>query len=270
MTTLAAGLVSVSHRVAMCQLATSDSNKIMVDTWEATRPHHTRTRTVLEHVQAEMRGYLQSLSTSAEGSEAASSSGDTSSNPAASGSSQPSAADNAAAEETVSHVAARESDNIYMAIYTYLRQQRSATDGGSEPPSTSSDADAGKVAPSETQGSDGVETLHKKLRVMLVCGSDLLTTFTVPGVWENPGALLRDYGVVCIAREGSDLTSLMETSGNVLNEYKDQIVVVTDPVPNAVSSTKIRAEIAKKRSVKYLLPDPVIDYISDHKLYAAS
>ena len=37
------GLAPVKDRVAMCQLAAQDSDKIMVDAWEASQPGYTRT-----------------------------------------------------------------------------------------------------------------------------------------------------------------------------------------------------------------------------------
>ncbi|GAB4840552.1 hypothetical protein Ancab_021321 [Ancistrocladus abbreviatus] len=45
------------------------------------------------------------------------------------------------------------------------------------------------------------------LKVMLVCGSDLLQSFGIPGVWvrEQVWTICRDYGVVCIRREGHDV-----------------------------------------------------------------
>jgi nicotinic acid mononucleotide adenylyltransferase len=47
-------------------------------------------------------------------------------------------------------------------------------------------------------------------RVMLLCGADVLLSFTVPGVWQNPDVLLQEHGVVCVVREGVDLEQLMQ------------------------------------------------------------
>ena len=37
--------------------------------------------------------------------------------------------------------------------------------------------------------------------------------------------------------------------------------------PLAISSTEIRELLASGRSVRYLLPEPVLDYIATHSLY---
>ena len=46
---------------------------------------------------------------------------------------------------------------------------------------------------------------------MLVCGADMLESFGKPGVWvpEMLRELLVDFGVVCVAREGTDLESVL-------------------------------------------------------------
>ena len=61
-------------------------------------------------------------------------------------------------------------------------------------------------------------------RILLVCGGDLLETFSVPGLWQDTDVssleptkslrnlcnqfqiltIVRDYGLVVISREGSD------------------------------------------------------------------
>ncbi|KAF9589329.1 hypothetical protein IFM89_022656 [Coptis chinensis] len=68
---------------------------------------------------------------------------------------------------------------------------------------------------------------RESLRVMLVCGSDLLESFSIPGVWirEQVRAICRDYGVVCIRREGKDIERVI-SADDILNEYKNNIKVV--------------------------------------------
>ncbi|KAF9589958.1 hypothetical protein IFM89_029574 [Coptis chinensis] len=62
---------------------------------------------------------------------------------------------------------------------------------------------------------------RESLRVMLVCGSDLLESFSIPGIWirEQVRAICRDYGVVCIRREGKDIERVI-SADDILNEYK--------------------------------------------------
>ncbi|XP_054818597.1 nicotinamide/nicotinic acid mononucleotide adenylyltransferase-like isoform X5 [Prosopis cineraria] len=78
---------------------------------------------------------------------------------------------------------------------------------------------------------------RESLKVMLICGSDLLHSFGIPGVWIPEQA---------------------------------NVKVVDEIVPNQISSTRLRECIARRLSVKYLTLDEVIDYIREHQLYLNS
>ncbi|KAM7499001.1 hypothetical protein LguiA_023415 [Lonicera macranthoides] len=111
----------------------------------------------------------------------------------------------------------------------------------------------------------------ESLKVMLICGSDLLESFGIPGAWirDQVRSICRDYGMVCIRREGQDVEKII-ASDNILNEYKSNIKVVDELVPNQISSTRMRDCISRGLSVKYLTTDEVIDYIKQHHLYLSS
>ncbi|CAL5392511.1 hypothetical protein HYC85_011571 [Camellia sinensis] len=111
----------------------------------------------------------------------------------------------------------------------------------------------------------------ESLKVMLVCGSDLLESFSIPGAWipEQVRTLCRDFGVVCIHREGQDIEKVI-SNDDILNEYKTNIKVVDELVPNQISSTRVRDCISRGLSVKYLTADEVISYIKQHRLYLDS
>ncbi|GFP78679.1 nicotinamide mononucleotide adenylyltransferase [Phtheirospermum japonicum] len=106
------------------------------------------------------------------------------------------------------------------------------------------------------------------LKVMLVCGSDLLESFTIPGVWvrEQVKTICRDFGLVCIRRGGQNVENII-AKDDVLNEFKNQIIIVDEVVPNGISSTGLRDCISRGLSVKYLTEDEVVDYIKQNKLY---
>ncbi|KAG9134677.1 hypothetical protein Leryth_000990 [Lithospermum erythrorhizon] len=110
----------------------------------------------------------------------------------------------------------------------------------------------------------------ESLKVMLVCGSDLLESFSTPGVWihEQVRAICRDFGLVCIRRDGQDVNEIV-SKDNILSEYKCNIKIVDEVVPNGISSTGLRNCISKGLSIKYLTADEVIDYIEQKHLYEA-
>nr|XP_043626056.1 nicotinamide/nicotinic acid mononucleotide adenylyltransferase-like [Erigeron canadensis] len=107
------------------------------------------------------------------------------------------------------------------------------------------------------------------LNVVLVCGSDLLESFAIAFQWccTNFQTICRDYGVVCICREGQDIEKIISCD-EILTEDKDNIEVVDEIIPNRISSTLVRDCISRNLSVKYLTSDEVIDYIKRNQLYA--
>jgi len=103
----------------------------------------------------------------------------------------------------------------------------------------------------------------------LLCGADLLESFAVPDLWNKDDltTIVRDYGIVVISREGSNPEKFIYNS-DLLTTYQHNIHIVTEWIANEVSSTKIRTAVRRGASVKYLVPDRVIEYIQQNKLYA--
>ncbi|KAL4183799.1 hypothetical protein AMTRI_Chr11g100100 [Amborella trichopoda] len=110
--------------------------------------------------------------------------------------------------------------------------------------------------------------LVETLKVMLLCGSDLLESFGIPGAWirDQVRTICRDYGVVSIRREGQDIDKIID-GDDILFENKNNVIVVDELIPNKISSTRVREIIKRRFSLKYLTADGVIDYIDQHQLY---
>ncbi|XP_062220712.1 nicotinamide/nicotinic acid mononucleotide adenylyltransferase-like isoform X2 [Phragmites australis] len=106
------------------------------------------------------------------------------------------------------------------------------------------------------------------LMVMLLCGSDLLESFSTPGVWipDQVRAICKDFGVICIRREGKDVGKLIANS-EILQECRENIISVDEIVPNQISTSRVRDCIRRSLSIKYLTCDEVIEYIREHKLF---
>ncbi|KAJ7515607.1 hypothetical protein O6H91_22G020200 [Diphasiastrum complanatum] len=108
----------------------------------------------------------------------------------------------------------------------------------------------------------------EKVKVMLLCGADLLESFITPGVWipEQVQAIFEIYGVICICRGGQDTRNVI-FENDLLYNNKKNIKVVDEQIANDISSTKVRRNLERGLSVKYLIPDEVIKYIKEHYLY---
>ncbi|GLV32593.1 Nicotinamide mononucleotide adenylyltransferase [Carabus blaptoides fortunei] len=108
------------------------------------------------------------------------------------------------------------------------------------------------------------------VQVKLLCGADLLESFGTPGLWsdEDIDMIVGQHGLVVITREGANPLKFIYES-DILTRYMGNIHIVTEWITNEVSSTKIRRALRRSDSVKYLIPDNVIDYILKHKLYGS-
>uniref|UniRef100_A0A3Q3N6E7 Nicotinamide-nucleotide adenylyltransferase n=1 Tax=Mastacembelus armatus TaxID=205130 RepID=A0A3Q3N6E7_9TELE len=112
----------------------------------------------------------------------------------------------------------------------------------------------------------------EQLRILLLCGSDLLESFCIPGLWKDSDmeVIVGDFGIVVVPRDGADTERIMNHS-SILRKYKDNIIVVKDDMNHPmsiVSSTKSRLALQHGDShVVDYLSQPVIDYILQSQLY---
>jgi nicotinate (nicotinamide) nucleotide adenylyltransferase len=107
----------------------------------------------------------------------------------------------------------------------------------------------------------------KEVKVMLLCGADILDSMVTPGVWmESDLHTLLSRGIVCIKRSGSDPEKLIN-SNDLLYKYRNNIHLIREWVENNVSSTSVRRAVKRGMSIKYFVADGVLDYIKENKLY---
>lgn len=105
-------------------------------------------------------------------------------------------------------------------------------------------------------------------QVKLLCGADMLESLGIPNLWkpEHVDEIVSSFGLVCITRMGSDARKFIYES-DVLWKHRDNIHLVEEWITNDISSTKVRRALRRGMSVRYLVPDPVLDYIKKHGLY---
>uniref|UniRef100_S4RSL4 Nicotinamide-nucleotide adenylyltransferase n=1 Tax=Petromyzon marinus TaxID=7757 RepID=S4RSL4_PETMA len=105
-------------------------------------------------------------------------------------------------------------------------------------------------------------------RVMLLCGADLLKSFQVPGLWDlaDVAEIVGRFGIVCVSRCGYDCPKIIYES-ELLWKHRNSIHLVQEWVTTELSSTHVRRALRRGASVRYLVPDTVVEYISRHGLY---
>lgn len=77
------------------------------------------------------------------------------------------------------------------------------------------------------------------------------------------------HGLVVVSRSGSNPEQFIFGSDQ-LTRLKRHITIVTNWVPNEVSSSLSRRLLGRGASVKYLMDDAVIEYIRQHGLYGSA
>jgi nicotinamide mononucleotide adenylyltransferase len=111
----------------------------------------------------------------------------------------------------------------------------------------------------------------KGVRVLMVCGADLVASLRQPDVWADHEieALVGCEGVGILALERGDVSveQIVDASDR-LRPHRARIHGVPQRVVNDVSSSIVRQLIKESRSIKYLTHDGVVDYIGEHKLYS--
>lgn len=112
----------------------------------------------------------------------------------------------------------------------------------------------------------------KDLRTVLLCGSDLATTFQVPNLWADEDLTFfcsPKCGILMMSRVVNGKAQKVPLHPILEAHRESGFWEMKGVVVSSISSSFIRRSVASNLSVKYLLPDAVIDYIKQHKLYSS-
>eukprot|EP01091_Cochliopodium_minus_P010469 TRINITY_DN2775_c0_g1_i2.p1 TRINITY_DN2775_c0_g1~~TRINITY_DN2775_c0_g1_i2.p1 ORF type:complete len:272 (+),score=64.41 TRINITY_DN2775_c0_g1_i2:26-841(+) len=109
----------------------------------------------------------------------------------------------------------------------------------------------------------------EEIRVILACGSDLFSSLKKTDVWSDNDihGLFKFGGIVVLERESSVDVMKIVDEHDLLYSYRKQIHYVRQNIINDTSSSTVRKLICRGYSVKYLIPDGVVEYIKDNDLY---
>uniref|UniRef100_A0A915C117 Nicotinamide/nicotinic acid mononucleotide adenylyltransferase 3 n=1 Tax=Parascaris univalens TaxID=6257 RepID=A0A915C117_PARUN len=115
------------------------------------------------------------------------------------------------------------------------------------------------------------------IRLMFLCGGDVVESFAKTDaagnrIWnpEHVEEIVRDFGLVVIARTNSDPMKTVYLI-DVLRKHQKNIHVIEDETcPNDISSTRLRTAVRRRESIRYCTDDEVISYIEKNNLYSFS
>lgn len=111
-----------------------------------------------------------------------------------------------------------------------------------------------------------LEEIKKKYQDKDICfliGSDNLKELHT---WYRAEELISKYKVLVMERNQDKVEEIIKHN-ELLNCYKENIEKLNEEIRSNFSSTYVRAQIKKGKSVRYLLPDEIYEYIQENNLY---
>lgn len=85
--------------------------------------------------------------------------------------------------------------------------------------------------------------------------------------WKNPEIIMKNCILTAAVREGN-LNDIEKKARSLKEQFQAEVILL--PERNIdISSTEIRQRLKDGRSVKYMLPDQVLEYIREKNLYQA-
>ncbi|MDR0852150.1 MAG: nicotinate-nucleotide adenylyltransferase [Clostridiales Family XIII bacterium] len=99
--------------------------------------------------------------------------------------------------------------------------------------------------------------------IWFILGADMFVNLHK---WYLSNELLTEFSFVAGMRPGSDQAAFAYYAAKLNVTYETEIAVIENRQFD-VSSTEIRQRVRERRSVRYLIPDPVREYIDAHGLY---
>ncbi|MDD4169942.1 MAG: nicotinate-nucleotide adenylyltransferase [Desulfotomaculaceae bacterium] len=105
--------------------------------------------------------------------------------------------------------------------------------------------------------------MHPSAQIYFITGADAVLDILT---WKSVEVLLNICYIIAVTRPNYQLDKLWDKLGDILHCPQKRILSMEVPAL-AISSTDIRRRVHEGRTIKYLLPESVEDYIAKHKLY---
>ena len=115
---------------------------------------------------------------------------------------------------------------------------------------------------------DTINELHKNyngknIRILFITGADSILKLHT---WKKYEDLIKKCFFIAVTREGYNIKMLYKRIEELHKIYGKRIFNIEIPSVG-ISSTELRKRISNNKSVKYLLPSSVEQYIKKNKLY---
>lgn len=113
------------------------------------------------------------------------------------------------------------------------------------------------------------ESYGEKVQLYFIVGADVL--LEIP-TWKNIGEIVRKCRFIVVPRPGYDLTKILNyhflgsETYSLASELLENVLIGETAMLD-ISATSIRQRVAEWKSIKYLVPEPVEQFIHHRKLY---
>lgn len=110
---------------------------------------------------------------------------------------------------------------------------------------------------------EALKAAEPETAVTFIVGADSLDYMER---WKNPERIFRCCSVAAVPRPGFSGIQLTEKKQELERQFHGRIEIVPAPLIG-ISSTELRQRLAAGKSVRYLIPESVAEYIARHGLY---
>lgn len=110
---------------------------------------------------------------------------------------------------------------------------------------------------------NALKTQNTKDELYFIGGTDTLMNIEN---WKCPDIIFKNASLVIAPRNFTE-SNIINDKAEYLQKKYDAKVIILDTPNIEISSSMIRHKIANGKSVRYYIPDDVIGYINDNKLY---
>ncbi len=104
---------------------------------------------------------------------------------------------------------------------------------------------------------------EKETDFFFIAGSDVV--WDLPK-WKDPKGLFEICDFIVATRPGFDTVQLVKEADRLKREYNARITITKTPLID-ISSSDIRERVQERRTIKYLVPECIEEYIKNNGLY---
>jgi len=111
-----------------------------------------------------------------------------------------------------------------------------------------------------------VEQIQNQLKnkeIWILMGSDNLKEIHT---WDKAEELVGQHKFLIMIRDEDKMEEIINNN-NLLKKYKENFTELKQEIRSNFSSTYVRAQLKNNKSIRYLVPDDVYEYIEKNKLY---